>query len=108
MSSSLGLCIEKNLIKYAKVTKNRDELKVDAFGIKFYEDVKVAIKQVISETLSENIPISINLTNEVYNYFNVSTLLNKNDLKAEIEKNFDNFCEKKKISSKDYETRYSM
>ncbi len=108
MSSSLGLCIEKNLIKYAKVTKNRDELKVDAFGIKFYEDVKVAIKQVISETLSENIPISINLTNEVYNYFNVSTLLNKNDLKAEIEKNFDNFCEKKKISSEDYESRYSM
>ncbi len=108
MSSSLGLCIEKNLIKYAKVTKNRDELKVDAFGIKFYEDVKVAIKQVISETLSENIPISINLTNEVYNYFNVSTLLNKNDLKAEIEKNFDNYCEKKKISSADYESRYSM
>lgn len=108
MSSSLGLCIEKNLIKYAKVTKNRDELKVDAFGIKFYENVKEAIQQVISETFSENIPISINLTDEVYNYFNVPTNLNKNDLKAEIEKNFDNFCEKKKISSEDYESRYSM
>lgn len=108
MSSSLGLCIEKNLIKYAKVTKNRDELKVDAFGIKFYENVKEAIQQVISETFSENIPISINLTDEVYNYFNVPTNLNKNDLKAEIEKNFDNFCEKKKISSADYESRYSM
>ena len=108
MSSSLGLCIEKNLIKYAKVTKNRDELKVDAFGIKFYENVKEAIQQVISETFSENIPISINLTDEVYNYFNVPTNLNKNDLKAEIEKNFDNFCEKKKISSEDYESRYSI
>ena len=108
MSSSLGLCIEKNLIKYAKVTKNREELTVDAFGIKFYEDVKEAIKQVISETLSKNVPISINLTDEVYNYFDVSSLLNKNELKTEIENDFNEFCEKKKISSEDYESRYSI
>ena len=108
MSSSLGLCIEKNLIKYAKVTKNREELTVDAFGIKFYEDVKEAIKQVISETLSKNVPISLNLTDEVYNYFDVSSLLNKNELKTEIENDFNEFCEKKKISSEDYESRYSI
>lgn len=108
MSSSLGLCIEKNLIKYAKVTKNKNELTVDAFGIKFYEDVKEAIKQVISETLSENTPISVNLTDEVYNYFNVPNNLNKNELKTEIENDFNNFCARKKVSSEDYESRYSI
>ena len=108
MSSSLGLCIEKNLIKYAKVTKNKNELTVDAFGIKFYEDVKEAIKQVISETLSENTPISVNLTDEVYNYFNVPNNLNKNELKTEIENDFNNFCARKKVSSEDYVSRYSM
>lgn len=108
MTSSLGLCIEKNLIKYAKVTKDREELKVEVFGIKFYEDLKNAIKQIVSETSSENIPVSVNLSDEVYNYFDVSNLLNKNELKSEIENNFESYCEKKKISSEDYESRYSV
>ena len=108
MTSSLGLCIEKNLIKYAKVTKDREELKVEVFGIKFYEDLKNAIKQIVSETSSENIPVSVNLSDEVYNYFDVSNLLNKNVLKSEIENNFEAYCEKKKISSEDYESRYSV
>ena len=108
MTSSLGLCIEKNLIKYAKVTKDHEELKVEVFGIKFYEDLKDAIKQIVSETSSENIPVSVNLSDEVYNYFDVSNLLNKNELKSEIENNFETYCEKKKISSEDYESRYSV
>ena len=108
MTSSLGLCIEKNLIKYAKVTKDHEELKVEVFGIKFYEDLKDAIKQIVSETSSENIPVSVNLSDEVYNYFDVSNLLNKNELKSEIENNFEAYCEKKKISSEDYESRYSV
>ena len=108
MSSSLGLCIEKNLIKYAKVTRNHDEVTVDAFGIKFYENVKEAIGQIISETFSENIPISVNISDEVYNYFDVPSDLSKTELKEEIEDDFDEYCEKKKIFSEDYETRYSM
>ena len=34
MPSCLGLYIEKNLIKYAKVTKDHDFIKVDSFGIR--------------------------------------------------------------------------
>ena len=37
MSSCLGLYIESNLIKYAKVTKEREALKIESFGIKFYD-----------------------------------------------------------------------
>ena len=37
MSSCLGLYIESNVIKYAKVTKERETLKIESFGIKFYE-----------------------------------------------------------------------
>ena len=36
MSTCLGLYIEENIIKYAKVTKERDQVKIDAFGVKFY------------------------------------------------------------------------
>ena len=37
MPSCLGLYIESNLIKYAKVSKERDNIKVESFGIKFYD-----------------------------------------------------------------------
>ena len=48
MSSCLGLYIEPNIIKYAKVSKERDNLKVEAFGIKFYDKIGEAIKQIIN------------------------------------------------------------
>ena len=85
MSSCLGLYVEENLIKYAKVTKERENLKVEAFGIKFYDNIGEAIKQIISETYSYKTNISINLSEETYNYFYFFNLLNKNDLKKAIE-----------------------
>ena len=39
MPSCLGLYIENNLIKYAKVTKEKDMLRVDSFGVKFYDQI---------------------------------------------------------------------
>ena len=67
MPSCLGLYIENNLIKYAKVSKEREAIKVEAFGIKFYDKLNEAIKQIISETYSFKIPISVNLSQEMYN-----------------------------------------
>ena len=52
MSSCLGLYIEEHLIKYAKVSKERDSLKVESFGIKFYDKIGDAIKQIVEETYS--------------------------------------------------------
>ena len=50
MASCLGLFLENNLIKYAKVSKSNDAIKVESFGIKFYEDVEECIKQIVEET----------------------------------------------------------
>ena len=60
MSSCLGLYIENNIIKYAKVSKDHDNLKIDAFGIKFSEKLGDAIDQVVEETYSQKTPISVN------------------------------------------------
>ena len=79
MASCLGLYIESNVIKYAKVTKDHDLLKVEAFGVKFYEKLGETLNQIVSETFSYNIPISINMSEEIYNYFYMFSLLNKND-----------------------------
>ena len=108
MPSCLGLYIENNLIKYAKVTKERDLLKVESFGVKFYDKIGEAINQIISETFSYKIPISINLSEETYQYFYFFNLLNKNDLKKAIETEFDSYCYDKGYNRNALETRYAL
>ena len=108
MSSCLGLYIENNVIKYAKVTKERETLKIESFGIKFYEKVGDTIEQIVSETFSYNIPISINLSEEIYNYFYMFSLLNKNDLKKAIDTEFESYCYDKKLNKNAFETRYAL
>ena len=80
MASCLGLYIEDNLIKYAKISKNNELIKVESFGIKFYEKLEDTIKQIVEETYSFKTPISINLSEEIYNQFEVFSLLNKKDI----------------------------
>lgn len=108
MSSCLGLYIENNLIKYAKVTKERDLVKVDAFGVKFYEQIGPTINQIIEETFSYKTPVSINLSEETYQYFYFFNLLNKNDLKKAVETEFDSYCYDKSINRNALETRYAL
>lgn len=108
MSSCLGLYIQDNLIKYAKVTRDRDTLKVEAFGVKFYDNINEAINQIVSETFSYKTPISINLSEESYNYFYFFSLLSKNDLKKSIETEFDSFCYEKGNNKNALETRYAL
>ncbi len=105
MPSCLGLYIEKNLIKYAKVTKDHDFIKVDSFGVKFYEKISDAISQIIAETFSYKIPISINLSNEMYNYFQIFSLLNKNDIPKAIETEFESLCDEKEYNVNELEAR---
>lgn len=108
MSSCLGLYIENNLIKYAKVTKERDLTKVEAFGVKFYDQIGPAINQIIAETFSYKTPISINLSEETYQYFYFFNLLNKADLKKAIETEFDSYCYDKSINRNALESRYAL
>ena len=106
MPSYLGLYIEENLIKYAKVSKEKDNIKVDSFGMKFYTDIDKTIKQIVEETYSFKTPISINLTEETYQYFNMFSLLNKKDLEKAIKLEFETYCTEKGYNSNSLETRY--
>ena len=108
MSNCLGLYIEENLIKYAKVSKDHDNLKVESFGVKFYEKLGPAIDQVIEETYSQKTPISINLSEEMYNYFDMFALLSKSDLQKAIKTEFDSFCADKGYNPNVFESRYAV
>ena len=108
MSTCLGLYIEENIIKYAKVTKERDQVKIDAFGVKFYENLDQVIKQIVEETFSYKTPISINLSEEMYNYFQVFALLSKKDLPKAIKTEFEAYCSDKNYNPNVFETRYAI
>ena len=83
-TNCLGLYINEHLIKYAKVSKEHDNIKVESFGVKFYDRLQPAIEQVIQETYSQKSAISINLSEEMYNYFQMFALLTKKDLQKAI------------------------
>ena len=108
MSSCLGLYIEEHLIKYAKVSKDHDKIKVESFGIKFYDKIGDAISQVIEETYSQKTPISVNLSEEMYNYFEMFALLTKSDLQKAIKTEFESYCADKGYNPNVFETRYAV
>ncbi len=108
MSSCLGLYVESNLIKYAKVSKEHDKVKVEAFGINFYEDLNKTINQIIEETDSYKTPISINLSEEMYSYYDMFALLSKKDLDKAITTEFELSCSDKGQNPNVYETRYAI
>ena len=108
MSTCLGLYIEDNIIKYAKVSKDHDNIKVETFGVKFYENLEKAIDQIVEETYSYKVPISINLSEELYNYFDMFALLSKKDLSKAIETEFELFCSDKGYNPNVFETRYAI
>lgn len=109
MPSSLGIYIENNLIKYAKVVKEKDSIKVEAFNVVFYENnLSDVLNKVISETYSFKTPICINVSNELYNYYDVFAMLNKNDIKKSIDIEFEMLCNEKNYNRNSLETRYVL
>lgn len=108
MSTCLGIYIENNLIKYAKLSKENDIIKVEAFNMKFYDKLEETLEQIIAETYSYRTPISINLTDETYNYFKVFSMLNKKDIKNVIETEFESICYENGKNKDGFETRYIL
>ena len=108
MQNCLGIYIENNLIKFAKVSKDKDTFKVEAFGIRFFDDLNETIKKIVEETFSFNTPISINLQNETYLYYDIFALLSKSDIQKTVETEFETFCDENKYNQKAFETRYAL
>lgn len=108
MQKCLGIYIESNLIKYALVSENHNEMKIESFGIRFFEDLSTELNKVIEETYSFNTPISINLANEKYLYFDIFALLNKKDIEKTVQTEFETYCDENKYNSNAFEERHAL
>ena len=106
MASCLGVYVESNTIKYAKVSKEHEKIKVEFFGVKFYDNLEKAINQIIKETYSYKTPISINLSEEIYNYFDMFAMLSNKDLSKAIKTEFEMYCNDQGYNPNVFETRY--
>ena len=109
MQSCLGITIAENLIKYAKVEKESNSFKVKSYGIKFFDNLELGatINQIIDETDSRKIPISVNTSNEKYYYLNIFNLTNENYAKKAIQTEFESFCGENHLNANTFEGRYT-
>lgn len=108
MLSSLGIYVDKNLIKYAKLKKVKDSYKLESFNVEVFEDLKEALTKVINETNSHKIPICINISNELYNYFDVFSVLEKKDITKSLDIEFEMLCSDKGYDYSSLESRYVL
>lgn len=93
MQSCLGIYVQNKLIKYAKISKERNIVKVEAYGVKFIDSsLDKIIEQIVQETFSFQVPISVNIDKEKYTYANVFALLKPQDLEKAMDTEFEMFC----------------
>lgn len=84
MPSCLGIYTDKNIIKYAKVTSTSNkvgsQIKLDAYGVKFYDNIQTAVQEIARELECEGEPIALTLTNEDYFNTEIFSNLKKKDM----------------------------
>jgi len=108
MATCLGISTENNLIKYAKINAERENLKVESYGIKFFDDLEESLQEILEETNSQNIPICMNLTDEVYNEFSVFRMLKKKDVASVLNSEFELLCEEKGYNYNALDSKYIL
>lgn len=108
MSRCLGIYVDRNLIKYAKLKKTKGTLKVETFNVETFENLGEALRKVVIETNSYRVPISINISNELYNYFDTFSVLEKKDITNSLDIEFEKLCNEREYDKDFFESRYML
>ena len=110
MPSCLGFYTDKNMIKYAKV--NRDKTSgmymLEAYGVKFYDNIITTIDEIAQEVGMEQCTVSLTMMNEGYHAIEVFSGLKSKDRDDLVRSEFDTFCEQKGLVSTALELRYQL
>ena len=108
MPSCLGIYVDKNLIKYAKLRKVNDTFEVESLNMEVFENLEDSIKNIVEKTDSYKCPICTNISNELYNYFDVFSGLDKKDIKKSLSLEFEMLCAEKSYDLDSLESRYIL
>ena len=106
MASCLGISVGKNLIKYAKMSKDKatDSYRIEAYGVKFYDVLSQTISEIIQETKSSDCSISVAVTSEDYDKTEVFKSSKPKDREAFLQSEFEDICAKKGKSASSLDT----
>ena len=97
MASALGIFIDRNIIKYAKLNGTKDKLKVESYGMKYEENHKELLKQIIEETNSSKNNVVINAAEIHYEETSIFSMLKKKDYDKAVEVAYEEIIDKQKL-----------
>lgn len=97
MASALGIFIDRNIIKYAKLNGTKDKLKVESYGMKYGENHKELLKQIIEETNSSKDNVVINAAEIHYEETSIFSMLKKKDYDKAVEVAYEEIIDKQKL-----------
>jgi hypothetical protein len=110
MASCLGISVGKNLIKYAKLSKEKGQtsLSIDGYGVKFYDILSQTIAEIIAETKSDDASISVCITSEDYEKTECFKQMKAKDRETFLNSEFEEICQKKSLSPGVLDTRFVL
>ena len=110
MPNCLGVYVEKNLIKYAKVSRDKTSslFNVLSYGVKFYENLEETVRSIINETNSTADELCMNISRESFVDFNIFSNLKAKDIKDLLKTEFEGYCAEKGLIASSYDMRYSL
>lgn len=111
MASCLGIYLDNNIVKYAKLSlDNGKTVNVQKYGLKFTGDNHdQVISQIIQETESQNIPVVLNPIDDLYYTSHVYEQVKNNSYVSDIMKlEFEAWCEKNAKSPDKYSYVYFL
>lgn len=109
MASCLGIYLDGNVVKYARLSiDNNNNVNVDKYGLKFvFEDSGQIIDKIIQETESYNVPVVINPTDDVYYNTQIyEQVQDKSYVPSIMKLEFESWCEKNAKSPDKYSYSY--
>lgn len=110
MGSCLGIYAGNKVIKYAKLSTDKDQnISVDSYGTKFITGEKrQVIQEIIKETVSTGVPMAINIEGAEYVKTEIFKKLSKNDIESVVQLEFEDLASKSGLSDKALTYRYVL
>lgn len=110
MPSCLGICVGKNLIKYAKMSKDKNSnlMAIEAYGVKFYDILSQTLSEVIQETKSSEASVCVSLSSEDYENIDVFKSMKPKDREALLTSEFESICSSKSVNVSALDMRYVL
>lgn len=112
MSNCLGIYLSDNIVKYARISSDNGEIKIEQCGTRVIkESKKELVQNLINETKSQDIPLVLNAQSSKYVDFEIYDQVqvdDKNVVDEIVKTEFEALCEKQRLNLPSLTYRYEV